>query len=81
MLSQSITLRCYCLSLLLGAGLRMMTMTDDLVVLLLPSAFLFLRPNIGITSISLPIKSDICLMLRCSFSLVIALSHPLIVAI
>lgn len=59
----------------------MMTMTDDLAVLLLPCAFLFLRPSIGITSISLWIKSDICLMLRRSCVLVIALSHPLSVAI
>lgn len=79
MLIQSITLCCYCLSMLLRAGLRMMNMTDDLVVLLLPSAFLFLSPNIGITSISLLIKSDICSAVL-SF-LMIALSDPLIVAI
>lgn len=81
MLSQSISLRCCCFSLLLGAGFA----NDDhdwwLALLPLPSAFLFLRPSMGITLISLLIKSDTCLMLRSSSVLMIALSHPLIFAI
>lgn len=81
MLSQSITLPVIAPACSSGRGLRMMTMTDDLVALLLPSGFLFLRPNVGITRISLWIKSEICLMLCCSCVLMIALSHPLSVAI